>query len=323
MAKKDIDALIKDWAKIKTDVAQAQAELDVMKKSSQELQDEIIVLMQQLGEDTRRVNDIYVKIRERKQGGRVSYKEGYKLLLNKVNAQIKSIAEEVLEGTRGESWVQKYLVKEASLEESGIVQAAIKLLRKVFNSVRGKLFNVERDIDKLEMEAPTAAMTEADLYIQEADLLIEQAVLHGEPPLDLDDSYFAEADYLVGESNAKAEDKPKESLSVTDIIKLPSPVTEDKVVLNLEAKTGITEAKMPPMDQQKALVSAYADYLSGRDADVRTAQRLYDKFAARLERMQNDYPEIDLHSNKFWESLERAAQKQLDTQVMRGAGRNF
>jgi hypothetical protein len=167
----ELDKSIRDWSVTKARIAEADALLKELKESASGAEQEIIKTMETLGETVRRVDAVTVKVSSRKEGGRASYKEGFEFLLSKVNDQLKQMADDFIESTKGDTWVRRFLVKE-SLSE-GIMARIWMAIKELVASFAAQLRSVQGDVAALES---MVTVTKESRRVALASALIESAV---------------------------------------------------------------------------------------------------------------------------------------------------
>lgn len=171
---REIDDAIRRWADTRARVQEMKTELKALEDDLGGRETFITQAMENLDMETRRVDNITVRMKKQAQGGRVSYKEGFLALYNKVNGRMQVIADDLLESTRGDKWIKISLVIESrkNLDE-GVMRKLINAVKEFMQSFIDKIRGVSSDIDDLErMEKE---QTEAEL-INKADMLIELAM---------------------------------------------------------------------------------------------------------------------------------------------------
>ena len=98
--------------------------------------------------------------------------------------------------------------------------------------------------------------------------------------------------------------------------------TLNEVAESFGADPGITEEKQPTKSEVEKLVELFGKKKYSIDrAPIPTQQKLYDRFNDYLEKLRSKYPDVDMDSNAFWRGLETAADRWLDKQAIKGAGR--
>jgi hypothetical protein len=161
---KSLDDAIREWNKTSVKMAEAKAELEKLKGEAEGIESYIVQAMDQLEQEKRRVDDIMVKVKQKSEGGRVSYKKSFAFLLNKVNKQLRDAANDLLESTRGDKWIKKYLVKEERDQlNEGVIKRITDAIRTAIESFRRKLQGASKDIDLLDkLEKETVESTDYD-----------------------------------------------------------------------------------------------------------------------------------------------------------------
>lgn len=171
---REIDDAIRTWADTRARVNEMKSELKGMEKDLGGRETFITQAMENLDMEARRVDNITVRMKKQAQGGKPKYKDSFLMLYNKVNQDLKDMADDFLDSTRGDKWIKKWLVVEdrSNLDE-GVMKRVIDAAKKFAQSVINRMRGVSSDIDDLErMEKE---QTEAEL-ISKADLLIESAM---------------------------------------------------------------------------------------------------------------------------------------------------
>jgi septal ring factor EnvC (AmiA/AmiB activator) len=174
---KQLDDSIRSWMETKAKIAEMKKEMDKMSKDAADAESFIVQVMDQLEEEERRVDNITVKMKKQMQGGRPKYSPAFQFLYDKVNKQLKDMADEFLEGTKGDRWLKKWLVLESREERKAlgesVVKRVISAIKDFIMSVKDKLKGVSSSIDAL--EKLDEEQTEAT-YRAFADALIEKAI---------------------------------------------------------------------------------------------------------------------------------------------------
>ena len=170
---KELDDAIRNWAETRARIAEMKAQLKELEDESTGAETYIVQVMEQLDREVRRVDNITVKVKKRQEGGRASYSQSFKFLYGKVNADLKRMADEFLDSTRGDKWLKTWLVIEQrqSLSE-GIMKRVIDAIKGYAAMILDRLRGVSSDID--ELEQMEKAQTES-LRVAIADFLIESA----------------------------------------------------------------------------------------------------------------------------------------------------
>jgi len=171
---KALDDAIRNWAATSAKISEAKAQLKDLSKEASDIQSYVVQVMDQLGQEQRRVDNIVVKVKSKMEGGRVGYSKPFKFLLGKVNKQLKEAAEELLESTRGDKWLKKWLVKEQhETFNEGIIKRIVDAITAAIDSLKAKLDRTSEDIDLLaRMEKD---VTEATDYKGLADAILESS----------------------------------------------------------------------------------------------------------------------------------------------------
>jgi hypothetical protein len=171
-----LDDSIRSWMETKAKIAEMKKEMDKMSKDAADAESFIVQVMDQLEEEERRVDNITVKMKKQMQGGKPKYSPAFKFLYDKVNQQLKVMADEFLDGTKGDRWLKKWLVLETAEDRrklgESVVKRVISAIKDFIMSVKDKLKGVSSNIDALEQL--DKEQTEA-AYQSMADALIESA----------------------------------------------------------------------------------------------------------------------------------------------------
>jgi len=172
---KALDDAIRNWAETSAKLSEAKKHLEELSQEASEIQSYVVQVMEQLGQEQRRVDNIVVKIKSKTEGGRVGYSKPFKFLLSKVNKQLQDAANEILESTRGDKWLKKWLVKEQREQLSeGIIKRIVDAITAAVDSLKARLDRASEDIDLLDrMEKDT---NESTNYKGLADVMLESAI---------------------------------------------------------------------------------------------------------------------------------------------------
>jgi len=173
IANPELDNAIRSWADTKARINEMKAELKKIEKEAKGTEQYITKVMDQLNEGERRVDSLTVKIKKKQEGGRAKYKDSFVFLYEKVNKQLKDMADSFLDSTRGDEWLKTWLVIEQQQVTEGIMKRVLDAIRGFTASILNSLRGVSDDIDELErMEKEQVESLQTAL----ADLLIEQAM---------------------------------------------------------------------------------------------------------------------------------------------------
>jgi len=176
----DIDSAIRNWSETRAKIAEMKAELKTLEDEAKGTEQYIAQVLEQLGVETRRMDNITVTVKKKNEGGRASYKDSFLYLYNKVNADLQRLADDFLDSTKGDVWVKTYLKIEAKHPGQAKAQLSEGIMKRVLDAIKGfaanvmgRLQGISGDIDQLEdMEK---AQTEA-VQVRAADLMIEAAL---------------------------------------------------------------------------------------------------------------------------------------------------
>lgn len=170
----EIDDAIRSWSDTRARVAEMKEELKTLQDDLGGRETFITQAMENLELETRRVDNITVRMKKQAQGGKPKYKDSFLMLYNKVNQDLKDMADNFLESTRGDRWVKKFLViEDRSKIDEGIMKRVIDAAKNFAQSILNRMRGVSSDIDDLERMEKEQRESE---LVNKADMLIESAM---------------------------------------------------------------------------------------------------------------------------------------------------
>lgn len=168
-----LDKAIREWAETRARLKEMEAELKDLKKEVGDRETYITQVMEQLGQEIRRVDSLTVKVKKKNEGGRAKYKDSFLFLYGKVNQDLKNMADSFLESTKGDKWVKTWLQVESTKLSEGVMKRLWSAVTGWMRSVMDSLRTISSDIDDL--EDMVGSVDESELTAK-ADWLIESAV---------------------------------------------------------------------------------------------------------------------------------------------------